>query len=197
MLDPWFKRTLSAQAPEEVAVLAVGANTACCAMPRRVLFTCEEERLLARQSFWLYRAHGKSSVRTAPPAADRRRPRCARSLPGALSRSFAGKRLLLFLGRIHEKKGCDLLIEAFAARAPISPDAASRDGRARRRATGARSCRPRAAELGIADRITWTGMLAGDLKWGAFHASDAFCLPSHQENFGIAVAEALACGCRC
>jgi glycosyltransferase involved in cell wall biosynthesis len=37
-------------------------------------------------------------------------------------------------------------------------------------------------------------MLSGDLKWGAFHAADAFVLPSHQENFGIAVAEALACG---
>jgi glycosyltransferase involved in cell wall biosynthesis len=37
-------------------------------------------------------------------------------------------------------------------------------------------------------------MLRGDLKWGAFYASDAFVLPSHQENFGIAVAEALGCG---
>jgi glycosyltransferase involved in cell wall biosynthesis len=32
------------------------------------------------------------------------------------------------------------------------------------------------------------------LKWGAFYASEAFVLPSHQENFGIAVAEALSCG---
>jgi glycosyltransferase involved in cell wall biosynthesis len=37
-------------------------------------------------------------------------------------------------------------------------------------------------------------MLSGELKWGAFSAADAFVLPSHQENFGIAVAEALACG---
>jgi glycosyltransferase involved in cell wall biosynthesis len=51
-----------------------------------------------------------------------------------------------------------------------------------------------AARLGVADRITWTGMLRGDLKWGAFYASQAFILPSHQENFGIAVADALACG---
>jgi len=37
-------------------------------------------------------------------------------------------------------------------------------------------------------------MLSGDLKWGAFRAAELFCLPSHQENFGIVVAEALACG---
>ena len=38
------------------------------------------------------------------------------------------------------------------------------------------------------------GMLAGDSKWGALYGCEAFVLPSHQENFGIAVAEALACG---
>jgi glycosyltransferase involved in cell wall biosynthesis len=37
-------------------------------------------------------------------------------------------------------------------------------------------------------------MLTGDVKWGAFFASEVFVLPSHQENFGIAVAEAMACG---
>ena len=46
----------------------------------------------------------------------------------------------------------------------------------------------------MTDRITWTGMLSGDLKWGAFRSAEAFVLPSHQENFGIAVVEALACG---
>ena len=51
-----------------------------------------------------------------------------------------------------------------------------------------------AESLGIAHRITWLGMLQGDMKWGAFYAAEVFCLPSHQENFGIVVAEALACG---
>jgi len=37
-------------------------------------------------------------------------------------------------------------------------------------------------------------MLSGDLKWGAFRAAELFRLPSYQENFGIVVAEALACG---
>ena len=37
-------------------------------------------------------------------------------------------------------------------------------------------------------------MITGDVKWGAFLCSDVFILPSHQENFGIAVTEAMACG---
>jgi glycosyltransferase involved in cell wall biosynthesis len=45
----------------------------------------------------------------------------------------------------------------------------------------------------VENRITWTGMLTGDMKWGAFHAAEIFMLPSHSENFGIVVAEALAC----
>jgi glycosyltransferase involved in cell wall biosynthesis len=47
---------------------------------------------------------------------------------------------------------------------------------------------------GVADRITWTGMLQGRLKWGALRAADVFALPSHQENFGVAVVEALSVG---
>ena len=57
----------------------------------------------------------------------------------------------------------------------------------------ARTAAPRGA-LGIAERITGPACCSGELKWGAFRAADAFVLPSHQENFGIAVVEALACG---
>ena len=49
-------------------------------------------------------------------------------------------------------------------------------------------------QLGLEAHVTWTGMLTGDLKWGAFRTADAFILPSHQENFGVSVVEALACG---
>lgn len=51
-----------------------------------------------------------------------------------------------------------------------------------------------AADLGVGGRISWPGMLVDTMKWGAFYASDAFILPSHQENFGISVAQALGCG---
>ena len=51
-----------------------------------------------------------------------------------------------------------------------------------------------AEQAGCGNRVHWAGMVQGDTKWGAFHAADAFILPSHQENFGIAIAEAIACG---
>ena len=47
---------------------------------------------------------------------------------------------------------------------------------------------------GMTGRITWTGHLEEDLKWGAFRAAEAFVLPSHSENYGIALVEAMACG---
>ena len=48
--------------------------------------------------------------------------------------------------------------------------------------------------LGLRGSVFFPGMVTGDVKWGAFYGCQAFILPSHQENFGIAVIEALACG---
>jgi len=50
----------------------------------------------------------------------------------------------------------------------------------------------RSVQLGVSERIHWVGMLHDDVKWGAYHAAEVFILPSHQENFGIVVAEALS-----
>jgi glycosyltransferase involved in cell wall biosynthesis len=49
-------------------------------------------------------------------------------------------------------------------------------------------------QLRSEENVTFTGMLSGLRKWGAYAAAEAFVLPSHQENFGMAIAEALACG---
>jgi glycosyltransferase involved in cell wall biosynthesis len=47
---------------------------------------------------------------------------------------------------------------------------------------------------GLARHVHWPGMITGDAKWGALAGAEAFVLPSHQENFGLAIVEALACG---
>lgn len=190
MLDPWFKHSYPLKHLKKWAYWP-WADYRVLRDARAVLFTTEQERLLARQSFWLYQAqelvvgYGTS----APPGdAERQRQLFMERFP-----QLVGKRLLLFLSRIHPKKGLDLLIEAFAAMA--ASDAKLHLVIAGPDQLGWQvALQKRAAALGIADRLSWPGMLLGDLKWGAFRSAELFCLPSHQENFGIVVAEALACG---
>ncbi len=190
MLDPWFKQTFPLKHLKKLLYWR-WADYRVLRDARAVLFTCEEERVLARQSFRAYQCNELVvSIGTSVPAGD---PGAQRHAFFAAYPELQGKRLLLFLSRIHVKKGCDLLLDAFAHVAASDPSLhlvmAGPDQ------TGWQAqLEAQAQKLGIADRITWPGMLAGDLKWGAFHAADAFVLPSHQENFGIAVAEALACG---
>ena len=190
MLDPWFKRTYPLKHLKKWAYWP-WADYRVLRDATAVLFTTEQERLLARQSFWLYEAkevvvgYGTS----APPAdAEHQRAAFLGRFP-----HLRGQRILLFLSRIHPKKGVELLIEAFAAVASSEP--ALQLVIAGPDQVGLQaSLQQRASALGIGDRITWPGMLSGELKWGAFRCAELFCLPSHQENFGIVVAEALACG---
>ncbi|MGS0742807.1 glycosyltransferase [Glaciimonas sp. GG7] len=159
-----------------------------------VFFTCEEERRLARQSFWLYRADEfvvNYGTAGAVGDAEAQHTLFLKQFP-----HLATKRCLLFLGRVHEKKGTDLTLHALAKCLHELPTertanlhliiAGPDDG------DYANSMKALSKKLGIEDRITWTGMLGGDLKWGAFYAADVFVLNSHQENFGIAVSEALS-----
>jgi glycosyltransferase involved in cell wall biosynthesis len=190
MLDPWFKTTYPLKHFKKSLYWPWGEYPVL-RDAQAVCFTCEEERVLARQSFARYQCcEAVVNYGTSVPTGDRDAQR--RAFYDAHP-TLVGKRLLLFLSRIHVKKGCDLLLDAFAQVAASDP--ALHLVMAGPDQTGLQAgLQAQAERLGIADRITWPGMLTGDLKWGAFHAADAFVLPSHQENFGIAVAEALACG---
>jgi glycosyltransferase involved in cell wall biosynthesis len=190
MLDPWFKHTYPLKHLKKWLYWP-WAEYRVLRDARRVFFTCEEEKRLARESFWLYRVNeAVASLGIQRPAGD-----AAAQREGFHAR-FPGlreKRLLLFMGRLHVKKGCDLLLDAFAKIAPA--DSTLYLVMAGPDQTGWQAAlQERARTRGIGERVTWTGMLGGDLKWGALRAAEAFVLPSHQENFGLAVAEALACG---
>lgn len=190
MLDPWFKYEFPLKHLKKYIYWFV-AQYPVLKNAKAVLFTCEEEKLLARKSFWPYRInevvvnYGTTITSVAKA-----------STPEDFYNEYPElkeKRLFLFLSRIHEKKGCDLLIRAFARFAKLDPDLhlvmAGPDE------TGWRaSLMQLAHECGIEGRITWTGMIKDQMKWGAIKAAEVFVLPSHQENFGIAVAEALAVG---
>src|SRR5260370_10890506 len=100
-------------------------------------------------------------------------------------------RFLLFFGRIHPKKGCDLLLRAFSKVAQEFPDtklviAGPGDP------AYVESMRGIVDVQGIGSKVLWTGMITGPVKWGLLRAADAFVLPSHQENFAIATVEAMA-----
>ncbi|HET9321224.1 MAG TPA: glycosyltransferase [Bryobacteraceae bacterium] len=190
MLDPYFKHAFPWKHAQK-ALCWRAAESRVVRDAAAILYTCEEERRRARLTFRSYacreRVVGLGIARPAgEPAAEQE----------AFLNAFpqlAGTRIILFLGRIHPKKGCDLLIQAFAR-------VAGRDPLLRLVIAGPDECGWQAdlerlsARLAIQNRVHFTGPLYGDLKWGALRAAEAVALPSHIENFGITVAEALACG---
>lgn len=177
-----------------------------------ILFTCEEELMLAGHSFRPYRPMKEINIGYGiadPPNFNQNMQiafleRC----PSLLKRPY-----LLFISRIHEKKGVDLLIKAYAevyfkkeysndtkfsglidtfdnqeifpALVIAGPGLDSNYGK-RIQSLISKIRIPK-------DNILLPGMLSGDAKWGAFYGCEAFILPSHQENFGIAIVEAMAC----
>ncbi|MGY2134545.1 glycosyltransferase [Hymenobacter sp. HD11105] len=179
-----------------------------------VLFTCEEELQLARLAFWPYKPKREINIGygiAQPPP-----------FVPALTNAFLercpevkGRPYLLFLSRINEKKGVDLLITAYreAIIRKLEPSLGL-DNEADisheqqpslpsqlpvlviagpgLESTYGHAIRQLAATVPV-PTIFFPGMLTGDAKWGAFYGCEAFILPSHQENFGIAVVEALAC----
>ena len=104
---------------------------------------------------------------------------------------LAGKFVLLFMSRLHAKKGLDLLAGAMAEVRRDHPDlhlllAGNDDG-------ALAPFRARMAAAGLADRVTELGHVSGARARLAWGAADAFVLPSYSEGFSMAILEALAC----
>jgi glycosyltransferase involved in cell wall biosynthesis len=198
MLDPWFKRYYPVKHLKKCAFWWF-TEYFVLRDARAVLFTCREELLLARKSFWPYQCVERVvPLGTSEPASNRQEQQ--KAFAGAFPQ-LDTKRVILFLGRLHEKKGCDLLLRAFLDLLQTKPREVWRD----LHVMMAGPCsHPEYQQLlkQLAGRcealspgsVSFPGMLSGDLKWGALRQAEVFALPSHQENFGIAVVEALACG---
>ena len=191
MLDPWFRRRypLKHIAKQILWPLNEGA---LLKHAQAVCFTSAGEANQARDSFRPY--YIKETVMaygTAQPPQEHpsQQQAFADAVPELGERPY-----ILFLGRVHEKKGCDMLVSAFASIANRSQQldlviAGPGD------TIYISGLKKQIKSLGLCGRVHWAGMVSGNAKWGAFRRARAFILPSHQENFGIAVAEALACGC--
>lgn len=188
MMDPWFKKAYPLKHWLKQFFWIIQGPALKHAS--EVLFTSEEEKKLAQGVFWGFQYNSKVVSYAAGEAIKPSQE--ALDTVDQILKDVGHKPYLLYLSRIHEKKGCDLLLKAFA----------KIDKRPDLQLVMAGPCHDEyintlqklALDLGISDRVHWPGMLKGELKAAAFKKAEAFVLTSHQENFGIAVAEALAYG---
>jgi glycosyltransferase involved in cell wall biosynthesis len=164
-----------------------------------LLFTCKEESRLANQPFTPYQPKKELVVGlgiAAPPAFKLSMQDAFRKLCIGLGNSP----YILFLGRIDPKKGIDLLLNAYE-KLLIHSSAKKKKELPKLVIAGpgletiyGRNIQAAVYNNPILKRsVFFPGMLEGESKWGALYGCDVFALPSHQENFGIAVVEALAC----
>jgi glycosyltransferase involved in cell wall biosynthesis len=115
----------------------------------------------------------------------------ARSVLERACPELVGKFVLLFFGRVHRKKGLDLLAGAIGKIAPARPDlhlliAGNDDG-------AWLSFHDQVVALGLSNRVTYLGHVSGERARQVWGAADAFILPSYSEGFSMAILEALAC----
>ncbi len=106
---------------------------------------------------------------------------------------LVGRRIVLYLGRLHEKKGLDLLLKAWKEVASIYPDAhlvlAGPDSNGTRTRLVVEVIRS-----GLRRSVLFTGMLNAQSKWSALAAATGFVLPSHSEGLSVGVLEAMGMG---
>jgi glycosyltransferase involved in cell wall biosynthesis len=156
----------------------------------KVLFTTIEEKELAESTF------GPISSAVVVPLGADRLPENRQVLRDRFfdqHRDLRGRPLLLFMGRLHPKKRPEILPDVMSAIQSNFPQATLIFV-----GTGEASfvelVKRRAHNLALGDRVRFLGHLSGEAKFCALAAADLFILPSHQENFGIAVAEAMQAG---
>ena len=188
MMDPWFKKTFPLKHLKKQAYW-LWRQGRIMRHAHAVCFTTEEERRLARETFWPSRYREVvSGLGVGSPPGDEKGQKA--DFIGAFP-ELSDRRILLYLGRMHPKKGLDMLLRSFLGE-ERKDEALVLAGPVEKTDPFTRKLL-RSAE-GREKEVVWTGMLEGDLKWGALRAADALVLPSHQENYGMVVAEALSVG---
>lgn len=190
MLDPYFQkspeRKWKALRNEIVWSLI---EKKCINEADIIFFTCDEEMRLAATTFKDYKplkvANVGLGIQPPPVNTDSFKQAFYDKCP-----TIKGERYFLFLSRIDEKKGVDLLINAYNKLAGENSDLPNLVIAGPLETDYAEAMVQLASDN---QKIYFVGMLKDMAKWGAFYNCDAYLLPSHQENFGIAIVEAMAC----
>jgi glycosyltransferase involved in cell wall biosynthesis len=153
-----------------------------------VFFTCHEEERLSRKSFpYFYCTPKIVKLGIAEPL--KRNESVSSFLE--LYPYYKEKKFILYLSRLHPKKGLEDLFQAIKL-LPRSFEykiviAGSGD------LDYVQSLKALCVTLDIKDKIDFIGPIYDYAKWGAFYTAEMFILPTHQENFGLVIAESLAC----
>jgi len=199
MLDPWFQKdkTRRLKALRNDIYWKFIENKVINSADG-LLFTCEQEKELASIPFPNYKPKYEYvvglGIKSPPIFEQKMSDAFFKEYPSLEKKSY-----LLFLSRIDYKKGVDLLVEAYKSILQSSteqsfsipmlviagPGLDTNYGKSIYEMVNSNEI--------LASKVIFTGMITGDVKWGALYGCEAFVLPSHQENFGIAVVEALAC----
>jgi glycosyltransferase involved in cell wall biosynthesis len=190
MLDPYFQkapdRKIKAIRNELVWRLtekkAINAADA-------VFFTCEEELVLARTTFKRYHPQKVINVGYGIQKPPMIIPEMKTAFE-VICPEVKFKKYWLFISRIHPKKGTDLLIEAYNQ---LTKENHSLPELVIAGPIDSAYAQEMVRKASRNNHIHFPGMLTSDSKWGAFYGCQAYLLPSHQENFGIAIVEAMAC----
>jgi glycosyltransferase involved in cell wall biosynthesis len=163
-----------------------------------ILFTCEEEMRLASTTFKNYQPKKVFNIGYGiiePPIFND----SFKTEFEKICKEIINNKYFLFLSRVHPKKGLENLIYAYLNFAnslftknisfPMlviaGPGIDTGYGKSILNIVNSNEI--------LKNNVFFTGMLKGEVKWGALFCCEAFILPSHQENFGISVVEALAC----
>lgn len=198
MLDPWFQKSKTRKLKalrNEIYWRIIEKQVVNSA--EAILFTCADELELAKQAF-----KGYSPKKTINVGYGIAEPPIHTSLMDIEFKKewtkFNEKKYWLFLSRINEKKGIDILIKAYKnllleVHTDDVPDLAI-IGPGIESYFGQKILSLVREDIHLQKKVHFVGMLTGDAKWGAIYNCESFVLPSHQENFGIVIAEALACG---
>lgn len=110
-----------------------------------------------------------------------------------IKKEWTRKKQILFLSRIHVKKGINFLLEAVAElKNELADYTIHIAGEGDEQYIN--QLKEQAKQLGIESMVDFCGGAYGEKKWKLFREADVFVLPTHSENFGIAIAEALASG---
>lgn len=184
MLDPW---SLAQRALKKKIALAMGFGTLIRNAAFLHTLNTDEERLIGPLNL-----NSRTAVIPNGVFLSEIEPLPPRGTFRAKHAELRDDPYVLFLSRLHFKKGLDYLADAFALAAKSVPRlrlvVAGPDDGAREPFV------QQIARLGLTERTHVVGPLYGGDKIAAFVDAAAFCLPSRQEGFSVAVTEALACG---